>query len=223
MGQSVNGGYVSLRDAALGYRGCPPVLASVTLVIREGEFIVIGGANGGGKSTLLKTLAGLLPVLSGTLELAGVRFGYVPQQAAIEPPLPVTALELVQLGASAVFPHGRRFRRQELDRHRQCLRDCEAEDLAPRVFGELSGGQRQRVLMARALAIQPDVLLLDEPTAGVDRVTQQIMGDLLGRLNRTRRLTVVLVTHERKPFDAHATRCLQVGDGVMVVDAGRAA
>lgn len=194
--------------AALGYRG-HVVLPSVTLEIRNGDFMVIGGPNGGGKSTLLKTLAGLVPVLGGSLVVRDFRIGYVPQQAAIEPPLPLTCFELVQLGTAA-SP-----KKQPRAFLKECLKKCEALDLAQRSFGELSGGQRQRVLIARALAVEPNILLLDEPTAGVDRNTQHVIADLLGAMNRGVGMTLVLVTHERKPFEPHATRYLAVGDGTL--------
>lgn len=210
-----NCGSVTLRRATLGYRR-QPVLSDVELEIHAGDFVVIGGPNGGGKSTLLKTLGGLLPLLGGTLEVRNFRFGYVPQQSAVDPPLPLTALEVVELGVAAVLPHGLGFRRRERVFHLECLRDCQALDLAGRLFGELSGGQRQRVLMARALAVRPNALLLDEPTAGVDRATQHILADLLGLFTRHKGMTVILVTHEHKPFEPYATRRLHVADGCLL-------
>lgn len=210
---------VLFRRASLGYRG-HLVLPDVNLEISRGDFVVIGGPNGGGKSTILKTLAGLIPVLNGTMDLQGVRFGYVPQQSAVDPPLPITALEVVQLGAAAVLPHGFRFRHHERDFHRQCLRACHALEFADRVFGELSGGQRQRVLIARALAVQPNALLLDEPTAGVDSGTQYVLADLLGTMNSEENMTIVLVTHERKPFEPYATRLIQVANRKIAIEDG---
>lgn len=202
---------VSLRRASLGYRG-QPVLPEVNLEVRPGDFLLISGPNGGGKSTLLKVLAGLLPLLGGELERSGFRPGYVPQQASDPPPLPLTALEVVQLGVAAVLPHGLGYRRRERAFHLDCLRVCRAYELAARSFGELSGGQRQRVLLARALAVRPNALLLDEPTAGVDRDTQQIMARLLGGFARDEGLAILLVTHEPEPFVHYATRRLQVAD-----------
>jgi ABC-type Mn2+/Zn2+ transport system ATPase subunit len=203
---------ILLKDASLGY-GRRVVLPGLDLEIPPGDFLVIGGPNGGGKSTLLKSLTGLIPLLAGSCQAEDIRFGYVPQQARADMPLPVTALELVELGGSARLPFWRTFWRMERAFYLQCLRECRADHLARRPFAELSGGQRQRVLLARALAVRPNVLVLDEPTAGVDVETQQIMARLLEQLNRDAGVGVVLVTHEPALFRHAARRFLRVSDG----------
>ncbi len=205
-------GSILLKNATLGY-GRNAVLAALDLEIPPGDFLIIGGPNGGGKSTLLKSVTGLLPLLAGTRRVDGVKFGYVPQQANADTPLPITALELVELGGSARLPVWRTFWRMERAFYLECLRECDAEHLARRSFSELSGGQRQRVLLARALAVKPNVLILDEPTAGVDHETQGIIARLLGRLNREERVTVVLVTHEPGVFHEIARRFVRVSEG----------
>jgi len=201
-------GAVHLQSATLGY-GRNAVLHAINLAIPAGDFVVVGGPNGGGKSTLLKGIAGLLPLLEGTRSVNGVRFGYVPQQAAAEAPLPITALELVELGDLGATAGGRRAR----PFHLQCLRECRAEALAHRPFGQLSGGQRQRVLLARALAACPNVLLLDEPTAGVDVETQLMLAERLSLANREEGMSVIVVTHEPAVFDGIARRTLVVSAG----------
>ncbi len=203
---------ILLKDASLGY-GRNVILPGVSLEIPSGDFLVIGGPNGGGKSTLLKSITGLIPILSGSCLAEGIRFGYVPQQAQADAPLPVTALELVELGGSARLPFWRTFWRMERAFYLHCLRECRAEHLARRPFVELSGGQRQRVLLARALAVRPNILVLDEPTAGVDAETQQIMARLLKGLNRNAGTGVILVTHEPAVFRHAARRLLRVSDG----------
>jgi ABC-type Mn2+/Zn2+ transport system ATPase subunit len=203
---------MELQQASLGYRG-HSVLENLDLKIAAGDFVVIGGPNGGGKSTLLKTISGLIPLLKGTRNVNGMKFGYVPQQAASEVPLPITAFEVVELGASALLPLHRTFFRMERAFYLDCLRECQADTFAKRNFSELSGGQRQRVLLARSLAVRPNALLLDEPTAGVDQATQLVIARLLARLNREQRMTVALVTHEFEPFRGIATHFLRVADG----------
>ena len=142
-----------------------------------------------------------------------MRFGYVPQQAAVEQALPITARELVEAGAAAALPWWRTIFAARKPEVRKCLRACRADQFAAKPFAELSGGQRQRVLLARAMALDPTCLLLDEPTAGVDRATQTALAELLAELNRERGLTVLLVTHEFVPFLKVATRLLWVHDG----------
>lgn len=203
---------MELLQANLGYRG-NTVLENLDLKIAAGDFVVVGGPNGGGKSTLLKSISGLIPLLKGTRDVAAMKFGYVPQQAASEVPLPITAFEMVELGASALLPLHRTFFRMERAFYLECLRECQADAFAKRNFGELSGGQRQRVLLARSLAVRPNALLLDEPTAGVDQATQLVIARLLARLNREQRMTVALVTHELEPFRDIATHFLWVADG----------
>ena len=203
---------ISLENVALGYGGVA-VIEDVNLELTADDFLVIGGPNGGGKSTLLRGISGLLEPLAGTIKRGRTRFGYVPQQASIEPALPLTAVEIVELGASASDPWWKTLVTPRASFRQQALRDCQAEAFADKPFHALSGGQRQRVLLARALASSPDCLLLDEPTAGVDRPTQYALAAMLGDLHRTTGLAVVLVTHEFVPFRDIAQRFIWVQDG----------
>jgi manganese/iron transport system ATP-binding protein len=203
---------ISLKNVALGYGGMA-VIEGVNLELAADDFLVIGGPNGGGKSTLLRGIAGLLEPLAGTINRGRTRFGYVPQQASIEPALPLTAIEMVELGASASAPWWKTLITPRASFHQQALRDCQAEDFAEKPFHALSGGQRQRVLLARALASSPDCLLLDEPTAGVDRPTQHSLAAVLGDLHRLSARSVVLVTHDFAPFRDIARRFVWVQDG----------
>lgn len=202
-------GAILLKQAVLGH-GSRPVLCEVNLHIPGGDFLLIGGPNGGGKSTLLRSILGLLPLLAGVREVQGVRFGYVPQQANSETLLPVTALEMVALGASASQPFWRPFGRMERAFHMECLSRCRADQFARHPFATLSGGQRQRVLLARALATRPNVLILDEPTAGIDPETQEIIAQLLQSQNRQEGVSIILVSHEPEIFARSASRLLRV-------------
>ncbi len=203
---------IELRNLALGYGGSA-VIGNVNLKVAAGDFLVIGGPNGGGKSTLLRGISGLLQPLAGSIDRGRIRFGYVPQHATVEQALPLTAMEMVELGASASEPWWKTLVTPRSSFHHQALQDCQADHFAGKPFHALSSGQRQRVLLARALASSPDCLLLDEPTAGVDRQTQHALAAMLGDLHRSSGRTVVLVTHEFGPFRDVAKRFVWVQDG----------
>lgn len=199
-------------DLALGY-GAHTAISGVNLAIDSNDFVIIGGPNGSGKSTLLKGISRLLTPLSGRLHRHDTVFGYVPQAIHANLSLPMTAAELVQLGAAARRPWwcllGGTGKKELSD----ILNSVHAGELSERVFSSLSTGQQQRVLMARALAMTPDCLLLDEPTAGVDQKTRQHLATLLAALHLSRSLCILLVSHEVQAFLPYATRFLWVEDG----------
>jgi manganese/iron transport system ATP-binding protein len=190
---------LALQDVSLGYEG-RPVLEHISFTVEEGEFLALLGPNGAGKTTLLRGMLGLVPVLAGRLEYGFDRRvsppGYVPQRETLDPIFPLTVLEVVLMGTfarlSAFRPVGRREHRLAAD----CLEQVGLGAIAAQPFWALSGGQKQRVLIARALAGDPRLLLLDEPTAGVDPGAAVAIMDVITKLNRDRGLTVLLVTHQ---------------------------
>src|SRR5205823_6406048 len=172
------------------------------LAIERGEFLALLGPNGAGKTTLLRGLVGLIPVLAGELTYGLDRRasppGYVPQRDTLDPIFPLSAFEVVVMGTYARLPPLRPVGGRERRLAAECLAQVGLAALAPHPFWSLSGGQKQRVLIARALAAEPELLLLDEPTAGVDPGASAAIMETITRLNRERRLTVVLVTHQRR-------------------------
>jgi zinc transport system ATP-binding protein len=180
--------------------GAVPVLEDVTLSVREREFASIVGPNGAGKSTLLKLILGLLRPNTGEVRVFGERptkvrqrIGYTPQHAQYDPLFPISVLEVVLMGR--LEKHwGGRYSRADKEAARRALKEVALEDLEKRPFGELSGGQRQRVLIARSLVGEPDLLLLDEPTANVDAKLETQLLTLLKELNQ--RMTILLVSHD---------------------------
>lgn len=181
--------------------GSHPVLRGVDVSVAAGSFVSIVGPNGGGKSTLLKLILGLLRPDRGQVRVLGEspnrarrRVGYMPQHAHVDPQFPVTVTDVVLMGC---LGPGRRlgpYRRRDRDVALQALTETNADDFGDRRFSDLSGGQRQRVLIARALACEPEMLLLDEPTASLDPGVQDDLFELLNLLNE--RMTVVLVSHD---------------------------
>ncbi len=221
---------LGLRDVSVGYRG-QSVLEDVTLEIAAGDCLALLGPNGSGKSTILKTIAGIIPPLRGTVFRTGgarpVRVGYVPQQDSLDLVFPMTAGEVVEMGAYG-GPPGRRAGRLERKRAARCLEQVGAGELQGRLFHALSGGQKQRVLVARALAAEPDVLLLDEPLSGIDAPTAAAIVALLERLNREQGMTILLVTHHlgavrdavREAIRVHAGRLLRGPAATMLAPDG---
>ncbi len=188
-----------MTNAVLGY-GKTVVLQEVDFTCRKADFIAFVGANGSGKSTFIKTVAGLIPPLGGELKYAvrGERLpvmGYVPQSEKLDPIFPVTAFEVVLMGVYSYLGAGRRVKEEHrADAHR-ALKALEVEGLARQRFSELSGGQKQRVLLARALVMEPELLLLDEPTSGVDAKSESAFMEKLAELNRTRGVAIILASH----------------------------
>jgi len=196
----------SFQDVALGYDGVP-VLEGLALNVRAGDFLALVGPNGCGKSTILKGMAGILEPLRGRIsrEIDGrpVRFGYVPQRETIEMVFPLTVFQVALMGTYGRVGPGRPVTHAERELVRGCLDDLGLGDLQRKPFPVLSGGQRQRVLIARALAAEPDLLLLDEPLSGIDLRAAQVIMDLIERLHRERRLTIVMVSHHLKVLREH--------------------
>jgi ABC-type Mn2+/Zn2+ transport system ATPase subunit len=179
----------------LGY-GRRALFRDLSFEVARGDILGIVGPNGSGKTTLLRTMLGLLRPLAGMAHRhAGLSIGYVPQRERIERIVPVTVLEVVLMGPGAKAPALHRIRRADRDAAARALALLGIESLGRNLFRNLSTGQQQRVLLARALATDPDVLVLDEPTAGMDVASEAVTMDFLRELNRTRHVTVLIVTH----------------------------
>ncbi len=195
----MNTAIISFQDVDFAYNS-EPILKDVNLEIQSGEFVSIIGPNGGGKTSLLLLALGMLRPNRGTVQVFGrapererSRLGYVPQFTHFDPLFPVTVYDVVQMGRLGRFWTGP-YRKEDREAALTALEQVGLGELRRRSFAELSGGQRQRVLIARALATEPEVLLLDEPTANVDRLATDKLYELLVELNQ--RLTVVLVSHD---------------------------
>ncbi|HEX2253871.1 MAG TPA: metal ABC transporter ATP-binding protein [Thermoanaerobaculia bacterium] len=186
-----------------GY-GRDVVLADVSLTVRRGDFLAVLGPNGGGKTTLLKVLLGLLEPWSGRVEhrhsQRGGALGYVPQHATFERSFPARVRDVVLMGRLGRRGLLRRYTRDDRAAAAAALEEVGLTGLSAEPVEELSGGQLQRTLIARALAGDPEILLLDEPLASVDPEMRGRLVRLLGELNR--RIPLVVVTHDLTPFGA---------------------
>ena len=186
---------VTFDHATLGY-GRRVVLRDLSFTINEGDFLGLVGPNGSGKTTVLRALLGTHPPLSGTVfQAPGLRFGYVPQRDQVDYDYPLTAVDVVLMGRYDRIGLGRRPAPEDRARAMQALEQVGIPELAGQHLKNLSGGQRQRTLIARALVGEPNVLVLDEPTNGMDLVsTTQILG-LVRDLHERSGLTVLMVSH----------------------------
>ena len=187
---------VQLRDVALGYRHA--LFDGLSLELCCGELLGVVGANGSGKTTLLKTLCGILPPLRGRVEFprGRPRIGYVPQEQGVNRLLPMSAAEVVALNLVPSLGPLRRLGPAHRERAVVALKRLDLAHLAGRPFRDLSGGQRQRVLLARAMVVDPELLVLDEPTAALDPAAGQDVLVWLSALRLRREIAVVLVSHQ---------------------------
>lgn len=200
----------SLAGVSIGYGG-RPLLSGIDLAVSPGDFLAVVGPNGGGKTTLLRTLLGVLPPVAGRREQpARLRVGYVPQRDHVDTLWPLTALDVVLMGRTRLAGPGRWLGSEDRERAGAALARVGLADLAGRPFRTLSGGQRQRTLIARALAAEPELLALDEPTSGMDPAAELSAMDLLRALQRGG-MAVVMVSH-RLEVVANFARTLAFAD-----------
>jgi ABC-type Mn2+/Zn2+ transport system ATPase subunit len=218
---SVPAPMIIVRDVTLGYGGVP-VLRHVDLDIRSGEFLGIVGPNGSGKTTLIKAILGLLPPFAGTIARAAehgerLHFGYVPQRDTVDAIFPISVRQIVAMGRFGRVGLVRRLGQSDWQIVDEALQRVGIADLASRSYGQLSGGQKQRTLIARALASQPDMLVLDEPTNGMDLPSEHALLELISALHRRHRLTVVMITHLLNNVANYADRIAIIADAALEV------
>jgi len=205
------------------YYGDVPAITDLTFTVPAGGYVGVIGPNGGGKTTLIKLLLGLLPPASGTITVLGEpvgspsrrqAVGYVPQRithSAVE--FPATVQEIVESGRTARLSLRRGFSVADREASQQAMDHAGVRHLAERRLAKLSGGERQRVFIARALAAEPEVLILDEPTVGVDVTAQEKFYAFLAELNTKHGITIVFVTHDLDVIarEARTVLCLNHG------------
>lgn len=199
--------------------GFPGVIAlqDISLDIAEGEFVVVIGPNGSGKTTLCRAVLGLMEPMGGSLQIFDcacqelrchhrARIGYLPQKGTLDRNFPITVLEAVMMGRYGALGLFRRPTGRDREIALDALNNVGMQDHRDSALGGLSGGQQQRVFIARALAQQPEVLLLDEPTTGIDITTQHSVVDLIRRLHQDLKLTILLITHDINMIRPHVDR-----------------
>lgn len=195
---------ISLENVTFAYQN-RSVLENFSFCVQQRDFVGLVGANGAGKTTLLKMIVGLQQPQAGSIQLFGQpiaqfkdwhRIGYVPQKSGINPLFPATVYEVVQsglFGRQLLFRRMTRAMKNQVD---EALEALDIADLRNQLIGRLSGGQQQRAFLARALVNNPDLLILDEPTVGIDQATQDSFFELIFHMHQHHNITFLLVTHD---------------------------
>lgn len=216
---------VAIHDGTVSLGG-RPILRGVDLTVRQGEVVALLGANGSGKSTLVRTLMGLVPTTRGEVSLFGTplarfrdwrRIGFVPQRPSATSGVPASVWEVVASGRLSRRPFLWPLRKADRAAIRDAIEAVGLGDRAQDGCSTLSGGQQQRALIARALAGEPDLFVLDEPTAGVDFASQQTFADALAALI-AKGATILLVAHELGPMAPLIDRTVVMRDGRVAYD-----
>lgn len=208
---------------ALGGR---EVVRGVSLAVHQSEFVVLLGSNGSGKTTLMRAAMGVIPIAAGEIRLFGTplrlfhdrqRIGYVPQRSTAAAGVPSTVREVVMSGRLSRRPYLGLASRDDRRSVADAIALVDLEDYTDTPASELSGGQQQRVMIARGLASHPDLLVMDEPTAGVDARSQLALAELFGRLLADGR-TIFMVAHELGPFEPMIDRAVVLREGRVAYD-----
>jgi len=222
---------IRLEGAVIGYK--TPLLPPLDLAVRAGATLGVLGPNGAGKTALLKSLLGLLPLMGGRRvcpQGRAPRVGYVPQRDRLDMSWPLTVLDVVLMGRVCMIGPIRRYTARDRSAARVALQEIGVGDLADRPLYALSGGQHQKVLIARAIAAEPELLVLDEPTSAMDPAAERMLLELVARLKQAHNLSVVLVTHQLTAVAGFATdvalvdrerRLFQVGPAHEMIDPQR--
>jgi zinc/manganese transport system ATP-binding protein len=213
---------VSLQNVSLGYDSAP-VLQGVSFAIYPGGLIGLAGPNGSGKTTLFRAILGLLPILGGSLSrhCPLSNFGYVPQSAALDPQFPLSVAEIVEMGAYGRVKPYQPLPAQEKKRVEEVLDQVGMPHLIAQSFFACSGGQKQRILIARALMVNPQIMILDEPLSGVDEESRRSITDVLIKLTRDKNIAVFFSSHDLEMVQRVADQIVRVDKGKMWLEERR--
>ena len=205
---------VQLHNVNLGYDSVP-VLQAVSMDVRPGSLVGVAGPNGSGKTTLFRSILGLLPVVSGSLfrSCPLSSFGYVPQNAALDPEFPLSVGEVVEMGGYGRVRPYQPFPAVEKKRLGEVLELVGLKRLKTKSFFACSGGQKQRLLIARALMVDPKIMILDEPLSGVDEESRRSITELLIKLTRQNRLAILFSSHDLEMVHRVADEIVRVDHG----------
>lgn len=215
---------IEIKDLTAGYEG-RPVFSNVNLELRERDFLAVIGPNGGGKTTLFRAILGLIKPMSGTVKVFGEKLtgtakgiGYVPQNEDLDSEYPISAREVVLMGMRSKKGARPFYSEEQKEAAEKAMEYAEVTDFADMRISKLSGGQRQRVYLARALAPEPSILMLDEPTASLDPSMKNCTYDVLRRLNNDG-ISIMLITHDMSSISHDVKRVACMNHRLIVNDA----
>ena len=227
------GTIIQLEDVSTVYEGeRRPAIRDVNLTLDQNELVYVVGPNAAGKTTLLETINGLLPTSKGEVSVFGLslkirgkevrqEIGYVAQDFMVGPQEPYTALDVVLMGRYGKIGVLRRPVKEDLEKAMEAMRLMGVEELAERPVGKLSGGQQQKVMIARALAKEPQILLLDEPFSNLDPDSREKIPTLISRVHDESKMTTIVVTHDIHQMLTRCRRVVVMNSGRIVADGTR--
>jgi zinc/manganese transport system ATP-binding protein len=221
---------ISLENVSTVYEGeRRPAIRDANLLVKKNELVYVVGPNASGKTTLLETINGLLPIFKGKLTVFSMdtqsqsrkirrEIGYVPQDFMVNPGEPFTAYDVVMMGRYGKIGFLNRPNERDKEKIIETMRLLKIEDLAHRPMGKLSGGQQQKVMIARALAKDPKILLLDEPFSNLDPESREKIPSFISRIHRERELTTIIVTHDIHGMLETCRRVVVMSEGRIIDD-----
>ncbi len=200
---------INCENLSLGYNG-KEIIKDLSFKVNKGDYLCIVGENGSGKTTLMKGLLGLIKPYGGKIEINENRIGYLPQQTTAQRDFPVTVKEVVLSGCLSGHKHNPFYTKKDKETCDAMLKKLELSDIKNKCYQEISGGQQQRVLIARALCAAGNLLILDEPAAGLDMAITNEIYDIISNLNKKDKMTVIIVSHDIEASLKYASHILHI-------------
>lgn len=203
---------IKIKDLHFSYPAKKNALKGINLEINEGEFVCVLGENGSGKSTLMKCILGLNKTESGEIVVSD-RIGYLPQKTEIQSNFPASIEEVVLSGTIVNNIHKIWYTKRDRATANKVMKELDLYEIRKKCFRDLSGGQQQRVLIARAICSTEKIIILDEPTNGLDPSISNQIYDMLARLNKKKNLTIVMVSHDVHRAIKYCNKVVEIKDG----------
>lgn len=208
---------ITIKNLSFKYSGNQNVLKKINLEVNEGDFLCIVGENGSGKSTLIKCILGLNSIEKGKTEIKE-KAGYLPQKTDIQTNFPASIEEIVLSGTLVNSIKKIWYTKEDKEKANKIMKDLNIYDIRKKCFRDLSGGQQQRVLIARALCSNNSLIILDEPTNGLDPNIAKQIYSILSKMNKKKKVTIIMVSHDIDRAVKYCTRLIEIKNGEVVFD-----